>query len=408
MHIGFRILISVLLILLLFTGCRKDTAAEEQDCFCGQSYAQLHLLQPDTEPEPEPAIAAWIPYFTVTELISSDQHTTRDNIMNYLRDLQDTGINTVFVHVCAFGESIYPSAYYPQLPAAEQFDLMQLFSDACRELGLSFHAWLNPLRLQTKEYTEAQSGDSLLQKWHRNPELRAENLSEWDGRYYLNPAAESTGAFLVGAITELIETYHPDGIHIDDYFYPTVSPEFDAPVFRASGADDLAAWRRGIITSLIQQMYAAVKNADPDIVFSVSPQGNPKANSETQFADVPAWIGETQCCDWIIPQLYYGYENESLPFSELLRQWAALPRNENVKLLTGLAVYKYGQSDPFAGSGADEWLEEKYLPAGQAADALGNSAVSGIALYHGDAVRSLPPDERDALKQVLTAHHHEL
>lgn len=407
MHIRYSALIPLLMILLLITGCRKDTAAEEQNCFCGQSYAQLHLPQPAAEPEPEPVIAAWIPYFTVAELISSNEDTTRDNIRDYLRDLKDIGINTIFVHVCAFGESIYPSAYYPRLPVAEHMDVMQVLSDICNELGLSFHAWLNPLRLQTKEYMDAQTGDSLLQKWYRNPELRAANLSEWDGRYYLNPAAESTGIFLSGAITELLEAYHPDGIHIDDYFYPTAEAAFDEAAFRASGADVLAEWRRGNITKLMQKMYEAVKTADPDAVFSVSPQGNPKENSEVQFADVTAWIGENPLCDWIIPQLYYGYKNEIQPFPELLRYWTELPRNQKVKLLIGLAVYKYGQTDPFAGNGAEEWLTEKYIPARQSADANGNPAVSGIALYHGDAVRSLPADEHEALKQVLTAHHHE-
>ena len=397
------LLLIQLLLVFIFSGCCKEplqTACTREEPSCRQLYPD------DSRPEqqPEPVIAAWIPYFTVAELLSAgNADQAAADIYSYLQRLRETGINTVFVHVCAFGETVYPSAYYPMLPAADGLDVMRLFSDSCRELGLSFHAWINPLRLQTSEYMEAQKDGSLLQTWYRDPALRKERLSEWDGRFYLNPAAESTGTFLTDALTELIVNHHPDGIHIDDYFYPTAETAFDAAEFSASGADDLFIWRRGNITKLMQRINTAVHAADHDIVFSVSPQGNMSENQNKQFADVPAWLTETPVCDWIIPQLYFGYQNETAPYAQLLREWTTLPGNDHVRLIIGLAAYKVGETDPFAGSGSEEWQTAEAILAKQAADALGESNVSGIAFYHADALLALPENEMQALQSTISA-----
>lgn len=405
MYMKRNAILLCLFLLPILTGCYTAPDTPNPEFRNVQSFAQLHLNEPSTVSDTESVIAAWIPYFTVEAMLTSDDPAQTENFVTaYLTSLMQSGVNTVFVHVCAFGESSYPSEYYPYLPAANGYDVMRLFSLTCEKLGLSFHAWINPLRLQTTEYIEAQSDDSLLQSWFQDSDARNSNFSEWNGRYFLNPASASTSEFLTGVISELITTYHPDGIHIDDYFYPTTEPAFDEAEFRASGADDLAAWRRNHITVLMQQMYSAVHDADPEAVFSVSPQGNLAENQNVQYADIPAWIGAEPYCDWLVPQLYFGYMNEKSPFDQLLRTWSELPRNDHVQLIVGLAAYKSGQPDSFAGTGANEWLETENLLAEQAADALGNTAVDGIALYHADALQNLPAAQAAALRQVIADH----
>ena len=50
-----------------------------------------------------------------------------------------------------------------------------------------------------------------------------------------------------------------DGIHFDDYFYPTTDPFVDEEQFAAAGlpAADRDKWRRQNVTALVQQVYAA-------------------------------------------------------------------------------------------------------------------------------------------------------
>ena len=398
MSIQSRVILLLLPVCLLLTGCYHDPEPPQNAPvqMQQQTLEQLHLSPPEPDSH---VIAAWIPYFTVDALLTASD--PKAAVTAYLTGLRDLGVNTVFVHVCAFGESGYPSAYYPLLPTAAKQNVMELFQPVCRELGISFHAWINPLRLQTEAYMDAQSGDSALRAWYQDPEARAAHLSKWDGRYYLNPAADSTCEFLTGAITELISQYHPDGVHIDDYFYPTGETAFDAQDFAVSGASDLSEWRRGNITELMHQMNSAVHSADPDAVFSVSPQGNLRENREALYADVPAWLTENPCCDWIIPQIYFGYEHESAPFAEILRMWQTLPRSETVRLIIGLAAYKSGQPDPYAGAGASEWCAVPDLLVRQASDILRDHHSDGAAFYHADALLGLPPETAAALKSAL-------
>lgn len=393
----FALIFSCFFLLTACTSAR--TAADAPIPTGGQTVQQLDL----PADESPPMIAAWIPYFIIEQLLSSpDEHACRSAVTAYLQGLRSIGINTVFVHVCAFGESSYPSLYYPPLPAANGHDSMRIFKDICDALGLSMHAWINPLRLQTAEYMDEQTGDAALVTWYNDPKLRAERLSQWDSRYFLNPAAPSTGKFLSGAVTELIANYHPDGIHIDDYFYPTTETAWDAEEFAASGAEDLAAWRRANITALMKQIQAAAHAADPDVIFSVSPQGSLRENYDRLYADIPAWASAGDCCDRIIPQLYFGYENEYCPFAETLAEWLALPRANTVSMAIGLAPYKLGQPDIYAGSGAQEWSEAKGILARQTADVLLQPSLSGVAYYHSDALLQMPAAEADALTPVLS------
>ena len=80
---------------------------------------------------------------------------------------------------------------------------------------------------------------------------------------YLNPAIPEAADYVVQGVAELVQNYAVDGIHFDDYFYPTTDPSIDAAQFAASGEADLTAWRRTNVTRLVKAAHDAVKAADP-------------------------------------------------------------------------------------------------------------------------------------------------
>lgn len=53
---------------------------------------------------------------------------------------------------------------------------------------------------------------------------------------YLNPAIPEAADYVVQGVAELVQNYAVDGIHFDDYFYPTTDAALDAAQFAASGA----------------------------------------------------------------------------------------------------------------------------------------------------------------------------
>jgi uncharacterized lipoprotein YddW (UPF0748 family) len=149
-------------------------------------------------------------------------------------------------------------------------------------------------------------------------------------------------------------------------------------------------------------MYRAAHEADENTVFSVSPQGDIQQNTDKLYADVTQWMASSECCDAIIPQIYFGYENSHSPFRETVAEWLALPRSPHMQIIIGLAAYKPGSEDVYAGEGQQEWITHKNLLAEQISEVLSDPKISGVSLYHADAYVSLPESERTAAREALS------
>jgi uncharacterized lipoprotein YddW (UPF0748 family) len=99
------------------------------------------------------------------------------------------------------------------------------------------------------------------------------------------------------------------------------------------------------------------------------------------YADVEKWCSQQGFCDYIVPQIYYGYENEVCPFTETAERWSKAKSSSNVSLVIGICTYKIGSEDQWAGNGIDEWKNTQGIPAAQAQEILENSIGDGIAVY---------------------------
>jgi uncharacterized lipoprotein YddW (UPF0748 family) len=157
--------------------------------------------------------------------------------------------------------------------------------------------------------------------------------------------------YVVQGVAELVQNYPVDGIHFDDYFYPTTDAAVDAVQFAASGAADLAAWRRQNVTALVAKVHRTVKAADPTLRFGISPQGNPDNDLDQQYSDVTAWLaagGEEKVIDYLCPQVYWGYGftlqsgSTRFAFENIVPAWLSCPRAGDVALYFGLGAYRVG------------------------------------------------------------------
>ena len=139
-----------------------------------------------------------------------------------------------------------------------------------------------------------------------------------------------------------------DGIHFDDYFYPSQDESLDAEAYSlhvetVSEPLDLQEWRKANISAMVAEVYQRVKAARPETQFGISPQGNIE-NDLGMGADVKAWCAMPGYLDYICPQVYYGFENPGLSYTEALEDWQELYKREGLKLYVGLALYKAGDS----------------------------------------------------------------
>jgi uncharacterized lipoprotein YddW (UPF0748 family) len=209
--------------------------------------------------------------------------------------------------------------------------------------------------------------------------------SEVDGRLWLDPAYDEVRELVCSGVREIIRNYSVDGIHIDDYFYPTTDAGFDRKTFERSGAAVLEEWRMENTDKLVRSIYRTVKSENSLVLFGISPQGSVEQNTKVQFVDAAKWTSTEGFCDYIVPQLYYGYKNETCPFTETVEKWKQYAADSEVSLVIGICTYKYGSQDKWAGSGRDEWLESSDIVSRQISDVISDEALGGVAIYSYDS-----------------------
>lgn len=341
--------------------------------------------QAAAEAEETPLVGVWIPYMS----LSTEEKTETAFKENYdakLESAKAAGANAVFVHVRPFADSLYPSEYEPwsHILTGTQgedpgYDPLQYMVDRAHECGMQFHAWINPLRIST-DATPGTLAESSF--YMQNRETNPFYFLEYDGGIYYNPASAVVRERIANGAAEIAALYDVDGIHFDDYFYPTDDESIDANQYAAYVEETeeplpLHEWRTANINALIAAVYHRIKQTAPDVVFGISPQGN-LDNNEKINADVLTWCAQSGYIDYICPQLYYSFENEALPFEEALQQWNAMERLDSVKLYIGLAVYK-------AGTDADNgtWLNTDDTIARQIERAE-ETGADGVILYAVD------------------------
>lgn len=359
-----------------------------------QTAEQLHL---PVQQSGSPVVAAWLTAVSLSDMLKgATEAAYRAAVHQELTWLCENGFTDVFVQVRSNGDAYYRSRVYPRAASwSQDFDPFQVFLEENQQVGLQVHAWINPYRCQTAGQMLKIPDTYPTRMWAQE---QAESIVQVSGRWYLNPADEHAQALICTGAQELLDGYDIAGLHIDDYFYPTTEPELDAAAFAASRSEDLTAWRTEQVNTLVAALYAQAHAADR--IFSISPRGDPAASAQLLYADPETWCSQSGYCDWILPQLYYGFDNETCGFAEMLALWQGMVQTDGVRLIPGICTYKVGRADDWAGTGRMEWLTEQEIPARQAAAVL-ETGLNGVAVYSSASTRELDAPEMEALKQQL-------
>jgi uncharacterized lipoprotein YddW (UPF0748 family) len=419
--------VPLLLLSGLLTGCQQTPYLEttpQNALFCEnitdnvQTIQQLHITETLSTEDTATRInndtpyGMWFPVMDYAEILTGQTEAAfRTAIRTQFENAKALGINTVFLQVRAFADAYYPSDYYaPGLSLSSDctYDPLQIMLTEAHALGLSVHAWINPLRCQTDAQMQEMSDAYPIKQWYLDTEKRGTWLVFCDGRWWLNPAYPEVRQLIADGVTELVTNYDIDGVQIDDYFYPTTDASFDATAFQESGATNLSDWRKAQCSAMVQALYQAVKSVDDTVLFGISPQGTDTGNAQ-QFADTDLWCRTAGYCDYILPQLYFGLQNSTAPFAETAAFWAEKTTCSAVSLWIGICTYKLGQEDPWAGDGQMEWQTDFHIPSEEISVLLSMEQIDGIAIY--DYATTFEPEdttiqrametERDIISQLF-------
>lgn len=325
--------------------------------------------------------ALWVPYMRFEEILyGKSEGEYRSELSSLFSEAAEQGINTVYFHVHPNGDAYYISDIFPRGVFWDgDYDPLETAVKEAHSHGISIHAWINPIRMQREDEMSQLPDTYIAKQWSEQPEKGFIRLV--GERWYLVPAYNEVRELVCAAAEEILDRYEVDGIHIDDYFYPTKEESFDKTAYEESGAAELAEWRRGVVTSMVRSLCDTVHSHGKRYKFGISPQGNIGNDYSNLYADVELWSTDTAYCDYIAPQLYYGFLNETCPFEPVLHSWEKLTENGRVSLIVGLAEYKVGTEDKWAGEkGKDEWVTCSDVLERQI-ELVRTSSADGYALY---------------------------
>lgn len=373
------------------------------------------------KPEPDPQTetenrtaqeemrAVWVNYNELSMRASGGGNAKafREKAEGMTATLEEAGMNTVIVHVRAFCDAFYPSEIFPwtayltgRQGQGVDYDPLQIFIDCAKAHDLSVQAWINPYRVLLSTNWEELADNNPAKQWYLAGET--EKLLLTEGGIYLNPASEEAQALIIDGVREIVRNYAVDAIHMDDYFYPTTDFSVDSASYaaytKAGGRLTQDAWRRENVSAFVSSLYTAIKAIDPAVELVISPGGDIQRNYDNLSADIKRWASESGFVDVLMPQLYYGFENESKPFEKTAKEWASLDFAENVRLCFGLAAYKSGKEDKYAGKGLTEWQTHTDILARQLTLCRELSNYGGFALYTYSSIY-FPNSEENAKKE---------
>ncbi len=360
----------------------------------------------------------WIQY-TDSLFSNTNEELFKKTVTEKFTLAKESGFNAIILHVRSNADAAYRSSYFPfasSLTGTQGvdpgFDPLSVAVAVAHSLGLELHAWINPYRVSvtTDDVTKlCETNIARIWRTDGNPETDS-YVIPWGGKVYFNPACAEVQRLVLDGIREILDNYDVDGIHFDDYFYPTADADFDIGSYAKYCRESeyplsQGDWRRANVDTLVSAVYRLVKSYGKR--FGISPaapisSNNSDRNYNEYFINVKKWMTTTGYIDYIAPQLYFGYEHklESTRFDVLIKGWTAVKRLPTVELYIGLAAYKIGLEN---NSDLREWITCDNILAKEYLDA-NRYGAEGIIIYNHSSFFSsqrLNTAQRENLLKVM-------
>ena len=308
-------------------------------------------------------------------------------------------MNAVILQVRPSGDALYASELNPpsiyvtgDVTKGLPTDILAYAVDAAHERGMEFHAWFNPFRVTVDKMPDLPTEEILATLSEKSyARLHPEKVLRFDDRLFLNPGDPEVRSFVIESIMEVVRNYDIDAVHLDDYFYPYRSSrvnedgetvpyffgedEEDLQTFETHKGDftDIKEWRRNNTYEFMKELSHRVHDQKPYVKVGLSPFGiwghseetdglgsdTPTDSSETYhhsvFLDSRKLVKEN-LVDYIVPQIYWAFEENAAPFGTLARWWNDVAEGTKVDLYIGHANYKLYENvkDP-------NWAQESVL-----------------------------------------------
>ncbi|MBR4693409.1 MAG: family 10 glycosylhydrolase [Bacilli bacterium] len=342
----------------------------------------LLILLPEKEIEEETR-GVFISYIEISKYLKDkNEIESKNNINKMINNIKELNLNTIILQVRPAMDAIYQSKIFPISKYLSDnnyysYDVLDYFINESHKENIKIIAWINPYRVLTKGTINDIPNNSPTYKY-----IGTDILYENNG-VFLNPARPESTELIINGVEEILN-YDVDGIIMDDYFYP--GNNVDEKEYLDSKTNlSREEYHLNTINNMVKNVHDTCSKRK--VLFGISPEGNIENNYHKNYADVKKWLSTKDYVDFIIPQLYYGFENETKPFVETSNYWDEMIK-DNIPLIPALAFYKTGVEDNYAKSGKNEWINNHNIIEKEIIHSRTLSHYKGFVLYRYDSIFS--------------------
>lgn len=258
----------------------------------------------------------------------------KQELINILDELSALNFNLILFQARGHGRVFYNSNIESKSTLFDNsFDPLAFVLEESHKRNMECHAWITmfPDKKNPRRNTKTP-----------------EHIKIVNNYWYLDPGHPTTHKYLQSIVSEIVDNYDIDGIHLDYIRYPDKPKDIkDDDTFRVFGrSQQKEDWRRDNVTKLVYSIYDLIKAKKPWVQLSSAPIGkytslpNKKEWTayETLSQDPIKWINDGKH-DLLFPMLYYEI-NEFTPHYEIWRE-------HNIKrpIVAGLGLYKLDPKD---------------------------------------------------------------
>jgi uncharacterized lipoprotein YddW (UPF0748 family) len=221
--------------------------------------------------------------------VDSDVLFSYENLDSATQRLHQLNFNTIYPTVWQESYTLYPSAVAAEVIGQEVFpepglqgrDMLAEAVELGHQQNLAVIPWFEFGLMATANSELVQRHPDWITHRRDGNEIFMQGDFE---RVWLNPAHPEVRQFLLDLVTEVVTNYDVDGIQFDDHFGMPVDMGYDDYTIQLYQQEHGGAlpptdptdplwmtWRARQITTLMVELFFAVKNQNPDCIFSLSP-----------------------------------------------------------------------------------------------------------------------------------------
>ena len=324
----------------------------------------------------------FVSYIELSKYVKDkDINTGKDNINRMISNIKNLGFNLVILQVRSFSDAIYPSNIFSWSSSVSDvgvdpgYDILDYFVDLCHKNNILLYAWINPYRISNSNDIKSIDKSNPAYKW-----IGTRNIVVGDNIYY-NPSSDKVIELISSGVLEIVNNYDVDGILFDDYFYPSTNCDYEEYLLtdKSISYDEYKLSR---VNKMIEEVYSICREFN--VLFGISPDANIENNYNKLSADIYTWLSSNKYIDYIMPQVYYGFFNESKAFKKVIDEWESLVKNSDIELMIALAFYKVGEEDKWARSRYEEWINNSDIIMREIILSRNLKYYSGFSLFRYD------------------------